>query len=84
MSKTENFARAQSSSADRTMTTMVLVIFVALVPPMADGAVSQERPRDPVATVPDSGGAKVMVLGGTLLPESSGYGAYQSLHSVVR
>ena len=39
---------------------------VALLVPVAalpDASAAQERPRDPVATTPDSGGAKVMVLG---------------------
>lgn len=31
----------------------------------SSAALAQERPRDPVATVPDSGGAEVMVLGST-------------------
>ncbi len=37
---------------------------VLLLAPVLPGrAAAQERPRDPVATTPDSGGAKVMVLG---------------------
>ncbi len=34
---------------------------------LPDGGAAQERPRDPVATTPDSGGARVMVLGTTHL-----------------
>lgn len=39
---------------------------VLLLGPVLPGrAAAQERPRDPVATTPDSGGAKVLVLGST-------------------
>jgi hypothetical protein len=42
-----------------------LLLPVLAVLPAADAAAAQERSGDPVATKPDSGGAKVMVLGTT-------------------
>lgn len=62
-----------------------LVLGCLLVAPAS--TVAQERPRDPVATVPDSGGAKVMILGSPHFfqqPELvTGAGREQELEAVL-
>ncbi len=48
---------------DRSVLMFALLLLVPLVRP--DGSPARERPRDPVATTPDSGGARVLVLATT-------------------